>query len=111
MNKIEVFFSPTNKLDVLEDSLYAAGIASLSLIEMKVFNKDGSKTEKYRGVERVVHHVNKIKAEIVVSPENAHAVLNIIKTFLEINNDDKHAAFVMDLTNSTHQADKNALVQ
>ena len=65
-------------IDAVKDALKGAGVAGLTLTEVKGFGRQGGHTETYRGAEYSVDFVPKVKLEIVVPLEDAESVANVI---------------------------------
>ncbi len=57
-------------VDAVKDALKGAGVAGLTLTEVKGFGRQGGHTETYRGAEY---------AEVVVPLEDAESVANVIR--------------------------------
>ena len=55
------------KLDEVREALAAAGVAGLTVTEVKGFGRQKGHTELYRGAEYVVDFLPKIKVEAVVT--------------------------------------------
>jgi nitrogen regulatory protein P-II 1 len=54
------------KLDDVKDALKAAGIAGMTVSEVRGFGRQGGHTETYRGAEYQIDFVPKVSIEIVV---------------------------------------------
>ena len=54
------------KLDDVKDAVKAAGVAAMTVSEVRGFGRQGGHTETYRGAEYQIDFVPKIKLEIVV---------------------------------------------
>lgn|SRR5690606_1601489 len=65
-------------VDAVKEALKGAGVAGLTLTEVKGFGRQGGHTETYRGAEYAVDFVPKVKLEILVPLEDAEAVANVI---------------------------------
>ncbi len=61
-------------LDSVKDALKGAGVAGLTITEVKGFGRQGGHTETYRGAEYAIDFVPKVKVEVVVATEDAEAV-------------------------------------
>jgi nitrogen regulatory protein P-II 1 len=66
------------KLDDVKDALKAAGIAGMTVTEVRGFGRQGGHTETYRGAEYQVDFVPKVKIEIVTGTELAEKVADTI---------------------------------
>ncbi|MGV3760278.1 MAG: P-II family nitrogen regulator [Actinomycetota bacterium] len=66
-------------VDAVKDALKGAGVAGLTLTEVKGFGRQGGHTETYRGAEYAVDFVPKVKVEVVVPLEDAESVANVIR--------------------------------
>jgi nitrogen regulatory protein P-II 1 len=65
-------------LDSVNEALKGAGVAGMTITEVKGFGRQGGHTETYRGAEYSVDFVPKVKVEILVPTEEAEAVANVI---------------------------------
>ncbi len=65
-------------VDAVKDALKSAGVAGMTLTEVKGFGRQGGHTETYRGAEYAVDFVPKVKLEIVVPTEEAESVAGVI---------------------------------
>ncbi len=79
MKKIEAVIKPF-KLDDVRDALSEAGIAGLTVTEVKGFGRQKGHTELYRGAEYVVDFLPKIKIEVVVKEEQLERCIETIMT-------------------------------
>ena len=77
MKKVEAVIKPF-KLDEVKEALHEIGINGLTVTEVKGFGRQKGHTELYRGAEYVVDFLPKIKLEVVVSDEQAEAVVDAI---------------------------------
>ena len=69
------------KLQEVREALVAAGIAGLTITEVKGYGRQQGHTEMYRGAEYSVDTLPKIKLEILVEEENVELVNEtIVKT-------------------------------
>jgi nitrogen regulatory protein PII len=98
MKKIEIFFPTKVDSAKLEQSLKNSGARTLSLVEMLVFNNGPAKTEKYRGVERIIPYSTKIKAEVIVDDEHVEAVGSLLESLASLEQLEQTKAFISDLT-------------
>jgi len=65
-------------VDAVKEALKAAGVAGLTLTEVKGFGRQGGHTETYRGTEYAVDFVPKVKLEVLVPLEDAESVAQVI---------------------------------
>jgi nitrogen regulatory protein P-II 1 len=66
------------KLDEVKDALKAAGIAGMTVGEVRGFGRQGGHTETYRGAEYQIDFVPKIVIEAVVDADQADMVVETI---------------------------------
>ena len=79
MKKIEAIIKPF-KLEDVKEALVEAGIAGMTVSEVKGYGRQAGHSELYRGAEYVVEFIPKIKIEIVVSNEEyANKAIEAIK--------------------------------
>lgn len=74
MKKIEAIIRP-HLLDAVRTALEQAGIAGMTVSEVRGYGRQKGHTETYRGTEYEVDFVPKIKIEVVVPEELAEAVV------------------------------------
>lgn len=80
MKKIEAVIRHF-KLEDVKNALSEAGVAGMTITEVRGFGRQKGHTETYRGTEYAVDFVPKVKIEVAVAEENAQAVIDaIIKT-------------------------------
>lgn len=65
MKQIEAIIRPY-KLDDVKTALVNAGLAGMTISEVRGFGRQKGQTEQYRGVEYTVEFVRKIKIAVVV---------------------------------------------
>ena len=65
MKKIEAIIKPF-KLDDVRDALAEAGVAGITVTDVRGFGRQKGHTETYRGAEYVVDFLPKTKIEVVV---------------------------------------------
>ena len=65
-------------VDAVKEALKSAGVAGLTLTEVKGFGRQGGHTETYRGTEYAVDFVPKVKLEVLVPLEDAESVAQVI---------------------------------
>jgi nitrogen regulatory protein PII len=68
------------KLDDVKDALKSAGVAGMTVSEVKGFGRQGGHTETYRGSEYAIDFVPKVKLELVVDDGVVDQVVDAIKT-------------------------------
>ena len=66
------------KLDEVKDALKAAGIAGMTVAEVRGFGRQGGHTETYRGAEYQIDFVPKVSIELVVDDQQADLVVDTI---------------------------------
>jgi len=57
------------KLDAVREELATAGVAGITVTEVKGFGRQKGHTELYRGAEYVIDFIPKVKLEVVVTDE------------------------------------------
>jgi nitrogen regulatory protein P-II 2 len=67
------------KLDDVREALHEAGIAGITVTEIKGFGRQKGHTELYRGTEYSVDFLPKLKLEIAVTTEMAEQVVEAIQ--------------------------------
>ena len=77
MKKIEAIIKPF-KLDEVREGLADAGIAGLTVTEVKGFGRQRGHTELYRGAEYVVDFLPKTKIELIVGDNDVERVVEAI---------------------------------
>ena len=78
MKKIEAIIKPF-KLEDVKDALNKAGIAGLTVTEVKGYGRQKGHVELYRGAEYDVNFVPKVKIEIVVQDNLVPELLKVIE--------------------------------
>ena len=68
MKRITAIIKPF-KLDAVREELAAAGVAGITVTEVKGFGRQKGHTELYRGAEYVIDFIPKMKVEVVVSDD------------------------------------------
>ncbi|MEL1263154.1 P-II family nitrogen regulator [Pseudoxanthomonas putridarboris] len=66
------------KLDDVREALAEAGIAGITVTEVKGFGRQKGHTELYRGAEYVVDFLPKVKLEVAVTNDQAERVVEAI---------------------------------
>jgi nitrogen regulatory protein P-II 1 len=78
MKKIEAIIKPF-KLDDVREALSEAGIAGLTVTEVKGFGRQKGHSETYRGAEYKIDFLPKIKLEIGVADDQVDRCIEIIQ--------------------------------
>jgi nitrogen regulatory protein P-II 1 len=65
-------------VETVNEALKAAGVAGMTLTEVKGFGRQGGHTETYRGAEYSVDFVPKVKLEVLVPTEDAERLAGLI---------------------------------
>ncbi len=68
MKRITAIIKPF-KLDAVREELASAGVAGITVTEVKGFGRQKGHTELYRGAEYVIDFIPKVKLEVVVSDD------------------------------------------
>ena len=66
------------KLDDVKDALKDAGIAGITVTEVRGFGRQGGHTETYRGAEYKIDFVPTVRIEVVVDDADADQVVETI---------------------------------
>ena len=66
------------KLDEVKDALKAAGVAGITVGEVRGFGRQGGHTETYRGAEYKIDFVPKVQIDVVVDDGDADTVVETI---------------------------------
>jgi nitrogen regulatory protein P-II 1 len=77
MKMVTAIIKP-HKLEDVKEALKGAGIAGLTVSEVKGFGRQGGHTEVYRGAEYTIDFVPKVKIEVVVDLADAEKVAETI---------------------------------
>jgi len=64
------------KLDAVREELASAGVAGITVTEVKGFGRQKGHTELYRGAEYVIDFIPKVKLEVVVSDDILDACID-----------------------------------
>jgi nitrogen regulatory protein P-II 1 len=67
-------------LDSVKESLRSAGVAGMTVSEVRGFGRQGGHTETYRGAEYVVDLIPKIRIEVLCGTDEAEKVMEIIRS-------------------------------
>ena len=65
-------------LESVKDALRGAGVAGLTVTEVKGFGRQGGHTETYRGAEYQIDFVPKVKIEILCESSDAEKIAELI---------------------------------
>ena len=66
------------KLDDVKNALKAAGVAGITVTEVRGFGRQGGHTETYRGAEYKIDFVPKVSLEVVVDDDAVDGVVDAI---------------------------------
>jgi nitrogen regulatory protein P-II 1 len=66
------------KLDDVKDALKDAGVAGVTVSEVRGFGRQGGHTETYRGAEYKIDFVPKVELTVVVDDDTVDAVVDVI---------------------------------
>jgi len=66
------------KLDDVKDALKSAGVAGVTVTEVRGFGRQGGHTETYRGAEYKIDFVPKVQLTVVVDESTVDAVVDAI---------------------------------
>ena len=66
------------KVDDVKDALKEAGVAGMTITEVKGFGRQSGHTEVYRGAEYTVDFVPKSRLEVLVDDMDASSVVDVI---------------------------------
>ncbi|MBX3424610.1 MAG: P-II family nitrogen regulator [Pirellulales bacterium] len=77
MKKIEAIVRHY-KLEDVKNALSEAGVAGMTITEVRGFGRQKGHTETYRGTEYAVDFVPKVKLEVAVSEDRLQAVIDTI---------------------------------
>ena len=78
MKKIEAIIKPF-KLDEVKEALNKAGVAGLTVTEVKGYGRQKGHVELYRGAEYDVSFVPKVKIELVLPDGHVEQTLKVIE--------------------------------
>jgi nitrogen regulatory protein P-II 2 len=101
------------KLEDVRDALTAAGVAGLTVSEVKGFGRQKGHTEIYRGAEYTINFLPKIKIEVVVGDEDAAKVVAAISGAAKTGQIGDGKIFVIEVTHAvrirTGETDSDAV--
>ena len=66
------------KLDDVKDALQGAGVAGITVTEVRGFGRQGGHTETYRGAEYKIDFVPKSQLELVVDDDRVDELVEVI---------------------------------
>ncbi|HEX4983386.1 MAG TPA: P-II family nitrogen regulator [Ilumatobacteraceae bacterium] len=66
------------KLDEVKDAIKAAGVAGMTVSEVRGFGRQGGHSETYRGTEYQIDFVPKVAIEVVVDDAVADTIVDVI---------------------------------
>lgn len=75
MKRITAIIKPF-KLDAVREELASAGVAGITVTEVKGFGRQKGHTELYRGAEYVIDFIPKVKLEVVVADDILDACID-----------------------------------
>ena len=101
------------KLDDVREALSEAGVAGITVTEVKGFGRQKGHTELYRGAEYVIAFLPKIKLEVAVTDDQAELVTEAILKAASTGKIGDGKVFVYDLERAvrirTGELDADAL--
>jgi nitrogen regulatory protein PII len=68
------------KVDDVKDALKEAGVAGMTITEVKGFGRQSGHTEVYRGAEYEVDFLPKVKFEVLCPTEDLERIMDVIAT-------------------------------
>ena len=77
MKLITAIIKP-HKLDDVREALKSAGLAGLTIDEVRGFGRQGGHTETYRGSEYTIDFLPKVRLEMVVDESDVDRVVDLI---------------------------------
>lgn len=78
--KLIIAFVKPFKVDDIKAALKEAGVAGLSVSEVRGFGRQSGQTEVYRGAEYAIEFVPKSRLEVLVADEDAARVVDAIES-------------------------------
>lgn len=66
------------KLDDVKDALKDAGVAGVTVMEVRGFGRQGGHTETYRGAEYKIDFVPKVQLSVVVDDDRVDAIVDVV---------------------------------
>lgn len=77
MKKIEAIIKPF-KFEDLKDALAQAGVAGMTVSDVKGYGRQQGHSELYRGEEYIVDFLPKIKLELIVADKDVDSIIKVI---------------------------------
>jgi len=77
VKKIEAIIKPF-KFEDLKDALAQAGVAGMTVLDVKGYGRQQGHSELYRGEEYIVDFLPKIKLELIVADKDVDSIIDII---------------------------------
>jgi nitrogen regulatory protein P-II 1 len=112
MKKIEAIIKPF-KLDDVRDALSEAGIAGITVTDVRGFGRQKGHTETYRGAEYVVDFLPKTKVEVIVKDDMLDICVEKIKEAAQTGKIGDGKIFISDIKGvvriRTGETDNDAL--
>jgi len=112
MKRITAIIKPF-KLDAVREELATAGVAGITVTEVKGFGRQKGHTELYRGAEYVIDFIPKVKIELVVADAILDACIEGIIRAANTGKIGDGKIFVDDVQRAirirTQEEDENAL--
>jgi len=99
MKKIEAIIRHF-KLEDVKNALSEAGIAGMTITEVRGFGRQKGHTETYRGTEYAVDFVPKVKVEIAVADDQAQMTIDTVIKAAQTGQIGDGKIFVTDLSES-----------
>ncbi len=101
------------KLEQVREALTSAGVAGMTITEVKGYGRQKGQTEIYRGAEYDVAMLPKLKIEIVVSDEQCAPIVEAIQMAANTGSIGDGKIFVLDVASAlrvrTGETDEMAL--
>jgi nitrogen regulatory protein P-II 1 len=99
MKKIEAIVRH-HKLEDVKNALSTAGVAGMTITEVRGFGRQKGHTEVYRGTEYTVDFVPKVKVEVVVDDGKLQSAINTIVKAAQTGQVGDGKIFVSDLSDA-----------
>ncbi len=78
MPKLVTAIVKPHRLEEVKDALSGAGVAGITVSEVRGFGRQGGHTETYRGAEYQIDFIPKVKVEVAVADEVVDAVVEAV---------------------------------
>lgn len=78
MPKLVTAIVKPHRLEEVKDALGGAGVAGITVSEVRGFGRQGGHTETYRGAEYQIDFIPKVKVEVAVADEVVGAVVEAV---------------------------------